>query len=301
MGRRPCCSKLGLNRGAWTNLEDKILTAYIKVHGEGDWYNLPKLAGLNRCGKSCRLRWVNYLRPDIKRGSISQDEEDLIIKMHKLLGNRWSIIAGRLPGRTDNEIKNYWNTTLRKKLSEAPNRNNDSINPKTKRKRSIPALEPNNKVNNSNTKNIVKSHTVEPIKTKAFRFTSRVQKLPALFQFPTPCTDKWGQFSEKEFILNHGSTMDKDQTSQESGDLIIDSCYCKGQQINEDLMIKAPSTTTHDANSPSLDDHDQHVSENNWIMASSNIINNDHFSNIGDELGELDFKSLECFLDLDKE
>lgn len=115
MGRSPCCSKEGMNRGAWTALEDKTLTDYIKTHGEGKWRNIPKQAGLNRCGKSCRLRWLNYLRPDIKRGNISQDEEDLIIRLHKLLGNRWSLIAGRLPGRTDNEIKNYWNTNLAKK------------------------------------------------------------------------------------------------------------------------------------------------------------------------------------------
>ncbi|XP_073102918.1 uncharacterized protein [Elaeis guineensis] len=72
---------------------------------------------LNRCGRSCRLRWLNYLRPDIKRGNITEEEEELIIRLHKLLGNRWSLIAGRLPGRTDNEIKNYWNTYLRKKVS----------------------------------------------------------------------------------------------------------------------------------------------------------------------------------------
>ncbi|XP_057959983.1 transcription factor MYB123-like [Malania oleifera] len=119
MGRSPCCSKEGVNRGAWTALEDKLLTNYIKTHGEGKWRNLPKRAGLNRCGKSCRLRWLNYLRPDIKRGNISHDEEDLIIRLHKLLGNRWSLIAGRLPGRTDNEIKNYWNTTLGKKAGAA--------------------------------------------------------------------------------------------------------------------------------------------------------------------------------------
>ncbi|GFP82738.1 transcription factor tt2 [Phtheirospermum japonicum] len=71
--------------------------------------------GLKRCGKSCRLRWLNYLRPDIKRGNISEAEEDLILRLHKLLGNRWSLIAGRLPGRTDNEIKNHWNAHLRKK------------------------------------------------------------------------------------------------------------------------------------------------------------------------------------------
>ncbi|XP_071722393.1 transcription factor MYB123-like [Rutidosis leptorrhynchoides] len=115
MGRSPCCAKEGLNRGAWTAIEDQVLTDYIKLHGEGKWRNIPKQAGLKRCGKSCRLRWLNYLRPDIKRGNISQDEEDLIIRLHKLLGNRWSLIAGRLPGRTDNEIKNYWNSNLSKR------------------------------------------------------------------------------------------------------------------------------------------------------------------------------------------
>jgi len=59
---------------------------------------------------------MNYLRPDIKRGNIGPDEEDLITRLHSLLGNRWSLIAGRLPGRTDNEIKNYWNSHLSKKL-----------------------------------------------------------------------------------------------------------------------------------------------------------------------------------------
>ncbi|KAF6157064.1 hypothetical protein GIB67_041525 [Kingdonia uniflora] len=116
MGRRPCCSKEGLNRGAWTALEDRTLKEYIQIHGEGGWRNLPIEAGLKRCGKSCRLRWLNYLRPDIKRGNISEEEEELIIRLHKLLGNRWSLIAGRLPGRTDNEIKNYWNTNLSKKV-----------------------------------------------------------------------------------------------------------------------------------------------------------------------------------------
>eukprot|EP01018_Ginkgo_biloba_P040316 Gb_22884 [translate_table: standard] len=117
MVRTPCCSKQDLNKGAWTASEDMLLTQYINTHGERGWRSLPKKAGLNRCGKSCRLRWLNYLRPNIKRGNISSDEEELIIRMHRLLGNRWSLIAGRLPGRTDNEIKNYWNTHLSKKLT----------------------------------------------------------------------------------------------------------------------------------------------------------------------------------------
>ncbi|KAG6750751.1 hypothetical protein POTOM_045261 [Populus tomentosa] len=112
----PCCGKVGIKRGPWTPEEDEILANYIKKDGEGRWRTLPKRAGLLRCGKSCRLRWMNYLRPSVKRGRIAPDEEDLILRLHRLLGNRWSLIAGRIPGRTDNEIKNYWNTHLRKKL-----------------------------------------------------------------------------------------------------------------------------------------------------------------------------------------
>ncbi|KAJ6430752.1 hypothetical protein OIU84_018295 [Salix udensis] len=112
----PCCVKVGLKRGPWTPEEDELLANYIKKEGEGRWRTLPKKAGLLRCGKSCRLRWMNYLRPSVKRGQIAPDEEDLILRLHRLLGNRWSLIAGRIPGRTDNEIKNYWNTHLSKKL-----------------------------------------------------------------------------------------------------------------------------------------------------------------------------------------
>ncbi|KAK7265424.1 hypothetical protein RJT34_33044 [Clitoria ternatea] len=156
MGRSPCCSKEGLNRGAWTSHEDKILKEYIMVHGEGKWRNLPKRAGLKRCGKSCRLRWLNYLRPNIKRGNISSDEEDLIIRLHKLLGNRWSLIAGRLPGRTDNEIKNYWNTNLVKKVKDGhhqhqiTNNTGNPMPPKATPSFSAPKLD-------SNSSNVVRT------------------------------------------------------------------------------------------------------------------------------------------------
>nr|QSD99618.1 MYB family transcription factor [Melilotus albus] len=116
MMRTPFCDKNGLRKGTWTPEEDKKLIAYVTRYGSWNWRQLPKFAGLQRCGKSCRLRWLNYLRPDIKRGSFSQQEEETIIKLHEKLGNRWTVISANLPGRTDNEIKNHWHTTLKKRL-----------------------------------------------------------------------------------------------------------------------------------------------------------------------------------------
>ncbi|KAE8727563.1 Transcription repressor MYB4 [Hibiscus syriacus] len=118
MGRHPCCYKQKLRKGLWSPEEDEKLLRHITKYGHGCWSSVPKQAGLQRCGKSCRLRWINYLRPDLKRGTFSQEEENLIIELHAALGNRWSQIAAQLPGRTDNEIKNLWNSCLKKKLRQ---------------------------------------------------------------------------------------------------------------------------------------------------------------------------------------
>ncbi|XP_043694851.1 transcription factor MYB20-like isoform X2 [Telopea speciosissima] len=118
MGRQPCCDKVGLKKGPWTTEEDKKLINFILSNGQCCWRAVPKLAGLLRCGKSCRLRWTNYLRPDLKRGLLSESEEKIVIDLHATLGNRWSKIASHLPGRTDNEIKNHWNTHIKKKLKK---------------------------------------------------------------------------------------------------------------------------------------------------------------------------------------
>ncbi|KAJ8621472.1 hypothetical protein MRB53_030001 [Persea americana] len=118
MGRQPCCEKVGLKKGPWTAEEDRKLINFILTNGQCCWRAVPKLAGLLRCGKSCRLRWTNYLRPDLKRGLLSDSEEKMVIDLHAQLGNRWSKIAAQLPGRTDNEIKNHWNTYIKKKLKK---------------------------------------------------------------------------------------------------------------------------------------------------------------------------------------
>eukprot|EP01018_Ginkgo_biloba_P018144 Gb_26833 [translate_table: standard] len=113
-----CCQKQKFKKGLWSPEEDRKLRSYVTKYGHGCWSAVPKHAGLQRCGKSCRLRWINYLRPGLKRGAFSLQEENLIIEAHALIGNRWSQIASQLPGRTDNEIKNFWNSYLKKKLKQ---------------------------------------------------------------------------------------------------------------------------------------------------------------------------------------
>ncbi|KAM3226474.1 hypothetical protein ACQJBY_058871 [Aegilops geniculata] len=114
---------MGLKRGPWTAEEDMTLVAHIEQHGHSNWRALPKQAGLLRCGKSCRLRWINYLRTDIKRGNFTSEEEEAIIQLH-----------ARLPGRTDNEIKNVWHTHLKKRL-ESSSKPSGQAAPKRKTKK----------------------------------------------------------------------------------------------------------------------------------------------------------------------
>lgn len=118
MVRAPRYDGKGMKKGAWSKEEDDKLRAYILRYGHWNWTQLPRFAGLSRSGKSCRLRWMNYLRPDIKHGNYTKEEEDTIIKTRQQHGNKWSLIAAKLPGRTDNEIKNYWHTHLKKKIDK---------------------------------------------------------------------------------------------------------------------------------------------------------------------------------------
>ncbi|RWV88384.1 hypothetical protein GW17_00049524 [Ensete ventricosum] len=138
MGRQPCCDNVRLKKGPWTTEEDKRLINFMLTNGQCCWRAVPKLAGplfapfiwfnvrLLRCGKSCRIRWTNYLRPDLKKGLLSEEEEKMVAELHSQLGNNYAVaphlptswfkIASHLPGRTDNEIKNHWNTHIEKKL-----------------------------------------------------------------------------------------------------------------------------------------------------------------------------------------
>lgn len=82
-----------LKKGPWTSAEDALLVEYVKEHGEGNWNAVQKNSGLSRCGKSCRLRWANHLRPNLKKGAFTPEEEQLIIKLHAKMGNKWAQMA----------------------------------------------------------------------------------------------------------------------------------------------------------------------------------------------------------------
>ncbi|KAI9199912.1 hypothetical protein LWI28_000254 [Acer negundo] len=157
MGRAPCCDKANVKKGPWSPEEDAKLKSYIDQHGTGgNWIALPQKIGLKRCGKSCRLRWLNYLRPNIKHGGFSEEEDNLICSLYISIGSRWSIIAAQLPGRTDNDIKNYWNTRLKKKLLGKQRKEHQSRKGKLQdhhhqvKRSSGNLMVPNNNSNNTN-------------------------------------------------------------------------------------------------------------------------------------------------------
>ncbi|CAN8269409.1 unnamed protein product [Cochlearia groenlandica] len=154
MGHR-CCGKHKVKRGLWSPEEDDKLLRYINTNGHPSWSSVPKLAGLQRCGKSCRLRWINYLRPDLKRGSFNAEEEQLIIDVHRILGNKWAQIAKHLPGRTDNEVKNFWNSCIKKKLlSQGLDPSTHNLMPSHKRSSSSSSTTNIPKARNKKTPNI---------------------------------------------------------------------------------------------------------------------------------------------------
>ncbi|MED6194741.1 hypothetical protein PIB30_031381 [Stylosanthes scabra] len=159
----------GWKKGPWTHEEDKLLTEYVTLHGEGRWSSVAKFTGLNRSGKSCRLRWVNYLRPGLKKGHLTPMEEGIIIELHAILGNKWSTIARYLPGRTDNEIKNYWRTHFKKKddskhKKKLKRRRRSNVMTKDHQQQVIMEDTNNNNNNNNNNNENTKSYYDEETK-----------------------------------------------------------------------------------------------------------------------------------------
>ncbi|KDP44603.1 hypothetical protein JCGZ_19745 [Jatropha curcas] len=174
MVRTPCCDKSGLKKGTWSPEEDRKLMDYISRNGCWNWRQLPKYAGLLRCGKSCRLRWLNYLRPNIKRGNFSKEEEDAIIRLHDSLGNRWSAIAAQLPGRTDNDIKNLWHSILKKRAE--PNSSDFSQRKRTKKE----GINPQIPLLNPATPHIMESSPISPKSSTSDSSTMAMDSRPVM-------------------------------------------------------------------------------------------------------------------------
>ncbi|PON66279.1 MYB transcription factor [Parasponia andersonii] len=222
MGRPPCCDKVGIKKGPWTPEEDIILVSYIQDHGPGNWRSVPTNTGLMRCSKSCRLRWTNYLRPGIKRGNFTPHEEGMIIHLQALLGNKWAAIASYLPQRTDNDIKNYWNTHLKKKLKKFQS-----------------ALDPqNNNINNIN------MATISDSTTSAHQFVSNKSSIITSNSF---CTDR--------NVSSHGggggspsdNNLSLRQSSSSSSSTIYASSTENISRLLEGWMRSSPKTNNNNS------------------------------------------------------
>ncbi|KAE8709957.1 MYB308 protein [Hibiscus syriacus] len=218
MGRSPCCEKEHTNKGAWTREEDERLINYIKLHGEGCVGDLsPKmLVCLLRCGKSCRLRWINYLRPDLKRGNFTEEENELIINLHSLFGNKWSLIAARLPGRTDNEIKNYWNTHIKRKLYSR------GIDPQTHR--ALGSVSSMNKTSNNNSNNCSNSTSSSSSNVNRFQLETK-ESVPLVPLMQVPAN------------IDNGGADSAEDSNGSSGGLSREEVF---PQINLELSIGLP-------------------------------------------------------------
>ncbi|XP_022772254.1 transcription factor RAX3-like [Durio zibethinus] len=205
MGRAPCCDKANVKKGPWSPEEDAKLKAYIEQHGTGgNWIALPQKIGLKRCGKSCRLRWLNYLRPNIKHGGFSEEEDGIICSLYISIGSRWSIIAAQLPGRTDNDIKNYWNTRLKKKLlgkqqKEQQSRRGSSLK--------------QDKKSSGNGESMVPDHNQSPywpqlpVLAAPIPYSSQEQCIDSQDSMRRLLIKLGGRFCDDDHVINDGTTL----------------------------------------------------------------------------------------------
>ncbi|XP_057507624.1 transcription factor MYB101-like isoform X2 [Actinidia eriantha] len=261
----------GVKKGPWTSAEDTVLVEYVRNHGEGNWNAVQRNSGLKRCGKSCRLRWANHLRPNLKKGGFSPEEERLIIELHAKIGNKWARMASQLPGRTDNEIKNYWNTRV-KRLQRAnlpiypddinhrhqhtPILHHDLFSPPSQNSLPLSLFRPFNFFPNSNPKfkpfhhNQINTNFGLPLTSPVFPFSSSLMPLTSSV-FPN-------QFKSGNFDMNPlGVLVPRVKTELPSiqspgdsvtpassgsicgGDLVIETSEVGNSGLLEDLLVES--------------------------------------------------------------
>ncbi|WZZ62434.1 hypothetical protein YC2023_062541 [Brassica napus] len=249
MGHR-CCGKHKVKRGLWSPEEDAKLLRYITTHGH------PRL---QRCGKSCRLRWINYLRPDLKRGSFTAEEEQTIIDVHRILGNKWAQIAKHLPGRTDNEVKNFWNSCIKKKLlSQGLDPSTHNLMPSHKRSASSSS---NNTPKPSKTKSIMTNPTFDQ-STTAFSITNvnpytsnkpNKVKSPNQTTIPSqtviPIDHTMSSLLNDENMIPNWSNVDGMAPIHEQAPMFSSEKAVIGVEdddLNMDILFNTPSSSTFD-------------------------------------------------------
>ncbi|EOA31872.1 hypothetical protein CARUB_v10015099mg [Capsella rubella] len=266
MGHR-CCGKHKVKRGLWSPEEDEKLLRYITTHGHPSWSSVPKLAGLQRCGKSCRLRWINYLRPDLKRGSFNEEEEQIIIDVHRILGNKWAQIAKHLPGRTDNEVKNFWNSCIKKKLlSQGLDPSTHNLMPSHKRSSSSSNISNNVSKPRSKTTSIMKNPSDLDQATTAFSITNinpptsnkpNRLKSPVRTLTPSqamiPINDTMSSLLDDENMIPHWSHVDEmaiHEAPMLPGDKPV--AGVDDDDLNMDILFNTPSSSAFDPDFASI-------------------------------------------------
>ncbi|KFK35251.1 hypothetical protein AALP_AA5G260400 [Arabis alpina] len=136
MKKTESTKKEEIKKGPWKAEEDEVLLNHVNRYGPRDWSSIRSKGLLHRTGKSCRLRWVNKLRPNLKNGcKFSAEEERIVIELQSEFGNKWARIATYLPGRTDNDVKNFW-SSRQKRLARILHNSSDAssssnLNPKS--------------------------------------------------------------------------------------------------------------------------------------------------------------------------